>query len=509
MPSQSAWAKHTKVALGLACFTLIGALLRLHRIDHSLWLDEFQTVWIIGGTQSEVASRAAVGNQGPLYFYLAQLSVSMFGLSEAALRLPSLISGIAFIPVTYFTVRLLSNSTGVGFVASGLVALDSMCIFYSQDARPYSAVQLFGLVQFVLYYRLLISKYRFSTRVAFIACTVVMLNLHVTTVLFLVAELAFYGLLLVRNGRAQQYQPKRLAFDIVLIGLFCLPVLPGTLQAGARKSAWLLFVPAVHLESILTLYPVLPYLVLPFLAAFVVGFAIKATPHAALALKDPLFLAAYLCCGYLVPVAIGWTATGTGLAPVFYQRYLLLSGLVPVVACALVWSYFPSRSCRITYVLSALVLTQCTTEGAARKFRTTGTFSGHNTEDWRGAIEHVRTHLSGSSPVFVRCGFVESNELLTREDDMIEAECLAPVNSIYSLGETSRPLRPLSFHGTPINDRDFELVRQFKRGVIMFNAYSSQHAARFVQALRLKGLTAQLTDQRFFKSVAVFNFRCN
>ena len=65
-PSLPSW----KVTLGLLAIILLAAILRARHMSEPLWVDEMHTAWVVEDSLADVADRAAVGNQGPLYFYV-------------------------------------------------------------------------------------------------------------------------------------------------------------------------------------------------------------------------------------------------------------------------------------------------------------------------------------------------------------------------------------------------------------------------------------------------------
>ena len=100
------------------------AALRVHDVGQSLWLDELHTGWVVIDGFSHLAERAAMGNYGPLYFYLTWMSVQALGANELALRLPSLLASVALIPAIYLAVRSWCRSTEAALLAATLVAVD-------------------------------------------------------------------------------------------------------------------------------------------------------------------------------------------------------------------------------------------------------------------------------------------------------------------------------------------------------------------------------------------------
>jgi 4-amino-4-deoxy-L-arabinose transferase-like glycosyltransferase len=118
--------------------TVLGVALRLVVASQSLFADELSTYWIVstnglGGVVSAV--RTDVEITPPLYFVTAWLTTRT-DLTPELLRAPSLVAGVAAIPLTYLLgVRTVGR--GVGLVGAVLTALSPFMIFYSAEARGY------------------------------------------------------------------------------------------------------------------------------------------------------------------------------------------------------------------------------------------------------------------------------------------------------------------------------------------------------------------------------------
>ena len=100
-----------------------------------------------------------------LLTFLAHISTRLFGNNVVALRLPSLLFGVAVIPLTYLVFRKLANKE-TGLLAMGLVAVSSGLINYSVQARGYS-IQTFLFLTLILIGKYLIDTNRTSFWVAF------------------------------------------------------------------------------------------------------------------------------------------------------------------------------------------------------------------------------------------------------------------------------------------------------------------------------------------------------
>lgn len=133
------------------CLVVVAAIaLRGHRLGTDLWLDEI-------GVVSTYAARPLIeiyahylspGNH-LLNSLLVKLSVSAFGESEWSARFPAAAFGVATIPIMYFAAReAMSRAASVG--AALLLAISYHHIYFSQNARGYSAHLFFALLSSAL-----------------------------------------------------------------------------------------------------------------------------------------------------------------------------------------------------------------------------------------------------------------------------------------------------------------------------------------------------------------------
>jgi mannosyltransferase len=125
---------------------IIATVLRLWRLGaQSLWYDEWLTTEAVSGSLSDLARHVA-NREGipPPYFVVMWGWVRLFGDGEVALRLVSALAGIATVPVTYAAARELGQRRAVARRAALIVAVSPLLVWYSQEARPYSLLALFG-----------------------------------------------------------------------------------------------------------------------------------------------------------------------------------------------------------------------------------------------------------------------------------------------------------------------------------------------------------------------------
>jgi mannosyltransferase len=135
-----------RVDPALVGIVALGAGLRLWSLGRqSLWYDEWLTTEAIAGGWRDLASNVANREGLPLpYFVILWPWSRLFGVSEAALRLPSALAGIAAIPAAAAACRELRLPRAAGRLAALIVAVHPTLVWYSQEARSYSFLALFG-----------------------------------------------------------------------------------------------------------------------------------------------------------------------------------------------------------------------------------------------------------------------------------------------------------------------------------------------------------------------------
>jgi uncharacterized membrane protein len=131
--------------LGLGVLCLVAAALRI-ATSRGLWVDEAisvrQAQLPLGTMLADVRDSDV---HPPLHHGLLWGTVRLFGTSEFAARLPSLIAGVALVPAMAWTGRLLYDRR-TGWLAAVLAAIAPFAVWYSQEARMYSLFMLLAAV---------------------------------------------------------------------------------------------------------------------------------------------------------------------------------------------------------------------------------------------------------------------------------------------------------------------------------------------------------------------------
>jgi uncharacterized membrane protein len=114
----------------------IGLAVRLFRLgDESLYLDEAAS-WRFAKLPLRVLWTEAVDDHPPLYYSLLHLWMN-FGDSPSSLRLISAIGGALAAPLAFLLGRQIGGMA-VGLLSALFVALSTLQLEYSQDARSYA-----------------------------------------------------------------------------------------------------------------------------------------------------------------------------------------------------------------------------------------------------------------------------------------------------------------------------------------------------------------------------------
>lgn len=124
----------------------VAALLRFHALGLGIWFDEMlmHTGYMDRGPL-EILTTFDDSNNHILYTFLARLSIGLFGDTVAAIRLPAVLFGLASIAAIYgFSRRVMSWPEAM--VAAALLTVSYHHVWFSQNARGYTALLFFSLL---------------------------------------------------------------------------------------------------------------------------------------------------------------------------------------------------------------------------------------------------------------------------------------------------------------------------------------------------------------------------
>ncbi len=136
----------TVAGWALGAITLLGLALRCWHLDAALWLDEIAPLVDYGQVSVlHLLTQYSSVNNHLLNTLLVKLCVACFGEREWIVRLPAVFFGVAIIPLVYWLARMMMSRSG-SLCAAFLLAVSYPHIFFSQNARGYTAYLFFSLL---------------------------------------------------------------------------------------------------------------------------------------------------------------------------------------------------------------------------------------------------------------------------------------------------------------------------------------------------------------------------
>jgi 4-amino-4-deoxy-L-arabinose transferase-like glycosyltransferase len=106
-----------------------------------LWVDEASAYWTARQPLWAIVSGQGTDGTPPLYYLILHAGMLMVGSSEFALRLPSIVAGVALVPAVFLVMRQWST-VRVALLAAALVTVSPLVHYYAVEARNYALVQL-------------------------------------------------------------------------------------------------------------------------------------------------------------------------------------------------------------------------------------------------------------------------------------------------------------------------------------------------------------------------------
>jgi hypothetical protein len=343
-------------------------------------------------------------------------------LNEWSLRAISLCASVALVAVVYIDVRHWTTGRLGAAAAALVIALDGNFIFYAVEARPYALAQLLATAHLFLFLARLQRGTQWRMRIAFIAIGALLVYLHYTLALLLVAEV-FVVALLVAFNRLDRRQAQFIGCDALIVALCCLGALPHVKGVFDRRANWTLIVAEADWRTWFQIWHGGWYLALAFmlfLIARVVPGPSKSAFARAIALAGLWFTVFVIC----------WMSTVLAFAPLLLERYLVGVSVVPVVlmGAAVQRAADKERRLGIAVFALAIVMTIYLTgyfewlTGQRARFMAPA-FTRN--EDWRS----VKSMLgrSPARPILLRAGLIESDQLTSDSEGLFYDYCRFPL----------------------------------------------------------------------------------
>jgi mannosyltransferase len=131
----------------LLALSVIAFALRTTSLSRSLFNDESYSLALSQRSLGQMVTLFAYEANGTLYSIVLWPLTRLFGTSVELVRLPSVLAGAASVPALWWCARQFGGRR-VAWVAAGLLAVNPMAVWYSQEARAYSFTVLAACLAF-------------------------------------------------------------------------------------------------------------------------------------------------------------------------------------------------------------------------------------------------------------------------------------------------------------------------------------------------------------------------
>ncbi|MFL2870613.1 MAG: hypothetical protein ACJZ8O_07660 [Pirellulaceae bacterium] len=415
MPQSPSSSNSANIRLIVAASVLL-AITWFSRCEHltdSLWIDELHTAWSLDGEFSEIADRAASGNQPPLYFWINRLITSDGAADPVKIRLLSFLMTWLTATVLFAVIAKVSSRSLMAFIWAALYLMDRRVFVFSVEARPYATLQFVALLHIWCFLLLMSPRGAKQKRllvIAWVITGVLMCQLHYTSLLLIPAE--WFGWLLFNGMKHQLAQTtsqslnlKTLAVATLAMGVACLISSGHILEILSKREMWSQFVSVKSLRYTLLSMPVIPVLIT--LAVSTRLFIAKATDPA----HDKWVQAfARILTGVIGFVfVVAWVATATGWMPIFFARYLV--SILPLVYLA--GGLAISRSgvqpvvCTVATLLVLMFSNQLVWDWQGQVLET------HKREHWPEAMLVINELAPEADEIYLAASLIEDHDLVS------------------------------------------------------------------------------------------------
>lgn len=202
-------------------------ILRLINLNQSLWLDEAINVFYSQKYNfTDFITVYSLGDfHPPFHFALIWIWTRIFGISEIAVRTPSVVFGVTTVWFTYLIGKgLFGKKTGL--IGAAILAFNPLHVYYSQEARMYSLAALSVSFSFWAFINLL--KEKKLSFLFYILSIVMVLYSDYLVYLVLPSQLMYVIWI-------QKKKLVRVLSGLVLGGIFWIPwllIFPSQLKTG-------------------------------------------------------------------------------------------------------------------------------------------------------------------------------------------------------------------------------------------------------------------------------------
>lgn len=364
----------------------VGFVVRLIGLgDVQLGLDEPFTVFHAQMPWADIPSELAKYNNPPLFEMILHPFIWMFGISESAVRIPSLLFGSLACVFVYALGKMGGNRV-TGLVAAGIFTFSSQNIYFAHEARVYSLWTLFTLAATYFLLKWMKEPKRNLWLIGWMLASIGMVYSHYFGLIALGLQCLF---LLLERIKSQPRMVGKAVLAMLLVVVAYIPQIPTLWNrfTAASGEHWVPLAGVNELYHTLSKYSNRPVITVILLAVLVLGGGYliwKREKRKAMPKPTLLFL-------FFFPGAYLFLwAVGTSM-PVFLDRYVVFSIPFLYLMVAIVLQHsIPARWASIAG--GALVLAMALTTDLAKDSQS----------QWREVAQHVAQGKTPRTAVLIQ-----------------------------------------------------------------------------------------------------------
>jgi hypothetical protein len=220
-------------------FFLFNLILRAFGLEvNSLAGDEPFSVYFAQMDISDILRHLKPGNNPPLYDLFLHYWIKIFGISEIAVRVPSLI----FVSITAAFIYKIGNeffSRWSGIVAGLLFSFSNYATYFSHEARAYALFGMFTAISFYLFLKWLNDRSTSAQLVLYALVNALLLYTHYFGIMVIGLQVAFALLF----SRTEVKKLKRFTVPLIVSLLLFAPYIPVVIaqfSVTKEKGTWLI-----------------------------------------------------------------------------------------------------------------------------------------------------------------------------------------------------------------------------------------------------------------------------
>jgi mannosyltransferase len=183
-----------KTILALTLLTALSLFFRTRELGAAYWIDEGLSWGISSHHFFSIPHVLRQDGSPPLYYLMLHVWMRLFGTSEQATHVLSLIPALATVPLGYWAARSLFSQRA-GWFAAALFAFNTYLTTYAQETRMYSWMVLFSLLGSACFIHAFVFRRR-RYLIGFTLSIALMLYTHNWALFFIAATLTAAAVLI-------------------------------------------------------------------------------------------------------------------------------------------------------------------------------------------------------------------------------------------------------------------------------------------------------------------------